>query len=92
MKDGKMVRHDEFIYEKSVKASGSRSVSAQVSRLNAKTKECLRIVMSDSFDGIFNSQETNFKNAHKWADKKIELLSKYEEGGEEYFHFNRWEK
>lgn len=87
MKDGKMVRHDEFTYEKSIKALSGRTVWAEVNRLNAKTKERLRRVAFDSFDGIFSSQETNFKKAHKWADEKIALLEKYESGGEEYYSF-----
>jgi len=87
---GKMVRHDSFIYEKSVKArEHSNSVFVEINRLDKETKKCLRRITYKGFGGWFTSLEKNFINAHAWADDKIKILEKYEEGGEEYFSLKK---
>jgi hypothetical protein len=87
--NGKMIRHENFIYEISIKKRDSGYVFAEVNRLNSETNECLSRVSYKDFSGVFDSTEQRFQKAHKWANNEIALLKKYEVGGEEYFSLKK---
>jgi len=79
-----MRRIDNFIFQKSVKGSSTGMVVAEVMRTDRDTGEKLECVGQEFFSFIFDSQETKFEKAHKWADKQMEICEKYETGSDFY--------